>query len=115
MPERRRLSFRIRHVSRYLLLALALLASAGCSSGKIGRSDPADARACMTQQSAVVIGTSTVGDEQTFRFLLPSGARVEVSYPEPATNGKAVHTISWLTSDPSPDDRSLVDACFPTG
>jgi hypothetical protein len=97
------------------LLALAVFASAGCSSGKIGRSDPADARERMTQQSAVVVGTSTVGDEQTFRFLLPSGARVEVSYPEPATNGKAVHTVSWLTSDPNAEDRSLVEACFPTG
>ena len=68
----------------------------------------------MEQQNAVVTQTSTVGDERTLRVQLPSGARVEVSYPAPDNEGdQFVHVVKWLTMSPSAEDKSLVGSCFP--
>jgi len=117
MARDRRPSFPIRARSAALALGLplVLLAQVGCSTGKMGSWDPTEARQCMKQHSGLVVATSAVGDEHTLQFLLPSGARVEVSFPARTTDGsRVVQILKWLTPDPSADDRALVDACFPT-
>ena len=94
-------------------LSLLLLAAVGCGSdGELGSWNPTDVRQCMDRRNADVVSSSTVGDEQRIEFRLPSGARVEAIFIEPADN--AVQVVKWLTVDPTPAERSIVEACFPT-
>jgi hypothetical protein len=114
MPRHRRRSLALRSGSPVVAaLSLLLLTTASCgSNGEMGTWNPTDASQCMSRRNAVVISSSTVGDEQTIKFRLPSGARVEATFIEPANN--AVQVVKWLTADPTPADRSMVEACFPT-